>query len=267
MVNFLITGSNGFLSKEFSNYFSKKNNVFNSSRNFLLDLENIINFIEFNKIDFILHTSWAGVGAGTLEDYKYNLKVHANLELASSHVKKIFVFGSGAEFVNTDLAFEHELPNLQFGTYYALAKNKIAHRVRCLDNFVNLRLFGCFGKEENDHRFIKKSMLNIKNHKDITINKDKQMDFFYVGDLIILIETYISNLNKNLSKELNCVYTQKTKLSDIAKFLVEKYSLNTQIKIIEEGYDKPYTGSSLLIDSLKINLKGLYRGIEEIYGH
>jgi nucleoside-diphosphate-sugar epimerase len=267
MNNILITGNSGFLAKEFKNHFSKKNNVFKIDRTSLLSLSTLIDILTFNKIDFIIHTSWAGVGSGTKEDYEYNFKVQANLESVSNYVKKIFTFGSGAEFADTDNVKEYQLPNLQSGTYYALAKNKIAHRIRYLDNFVNLRLFGCFGKEENDHRFIKKSMFNIKNEKNIIINKDKQMDFFYVGDLITLIETYTFNLNKIFPKELNCVYSEKIKLSDIAKFLVEKYSLNTQIKIIEEGYDKPYTGSSLLLDSLKINLKGLYRGIEEIYGH
>lgn len=267
MSNILITGSSGFLSKEFKEHFYKKNNLFSIQRNSLLSLNHLLDLLSFNKIDFIIHTSWAGVGLGTIEDYEYNLKVQANLEIVSVCVKKIFTFGSGAEFINTNQAKEYELPDLKSGNYYMLAKNQIAHKIRCLNNFINFRLFGCFGKHENESRLIKRSMMNIRENKNIIINKNKEMDFFYVGDLISLIELYINNTEKILPKELNCVYNKKNTLVDISEFLINKYSSNSKIEIIEQGYDKPYTGSSHLIDSLNLNFKGLYAGIEEIYGY
>lgn len=265
MVNLLITGNNGFLSKEFSSYFSKKYNIFNLNKNSLLNLETIISFIKFNKIDFILHTSWSGVGAGNLEDYNYNLKVHTNLELTSSYVKNIFIFGSGAEFKNTDKAKESDLSDLSEGSYYSLAKNVISKRSRLFKQFINLRLFGCFGYEELPTRFIKRSMMNIREGRNIVVNKNKYMDFFYVKDLCYLIETHISN--NNLPSELNCVYTEKLTLLEIAEFIRGQFSPETQIELKELGYDMPYTGDSSVIDSLNLNLKGLHYGIREIYGH
>ena len=264
-MNILVTGSSGFLAKEFNFYFSRKNNLFSVHREELLNVDTIRKNLIENQIKCILHTSWAGVGAGTPEDYEYNLQVQKNLEAVSDLVDKIFIFGSGAEFINTSLAREDHLPNLTCGTYYALAKNAISHRVKNFENFINLRLFGCFGEKENDHRFIKRSMLNIKSGGDIIINKDKEMDFFYVGDLISLIDYYIGNQSYNLPKDVNCVYNKKYKLSDIAKFLVNKYSPQVKIKILEHGCTDPYTGNSALLDTLNISFKGLHKGIEEIY--
>lgn len=266
MTNILLTGSSGFLAKEFKDYFKNRYNLFSIPRESLIRLDGIKQVIDSNHIDYILHTSWAGVGLGTKEDYTYNIKVHKNIESISNKVKKIFIFGSGAEFPITDCAKEEELPKISTGTYYALAKNEITHSSRNYFNIFNLRLFGCFGKYENDSRLIKRSVLNLHNGNSITIIKDKEMDFFYVMDLVKVIEFYINN-ECHLPKELNCVYTEKLRLSDIANFLITKYSRKCGVEFIHDGYDKPYTGSSTLIDGLGINFKGLYQGIKEIYGN
>jgi dTDP-4-dehydrorhamnose reductase len=264
LINILLTSKNSFLSKEISRCLPGCSFVY-------LDRENLLNFFDLkniiknNKIDHIVHSSWAGVGAGTFGDYVYNLSVHENLKNICDLVDKIFIFGSGSEFAETNLASEFDLPKTNLNSYYSRAKNKISWEARKINNFINLRLFGCFGKTENDHRFIKRSMLNIRNNKDVIINKDKEMDFFYAGDLISLIDYYIVNQSYNLPRDINCVYSKKYKLSGIAQFLVNKYSPQAKIKILEHGCADPYTGNSALLDTLNISFKGLHKGIEEIY--
>jgi nucleoside-diphosphate-sugar epimerase len=253
-MNVLITGSSGFLSKEFNLSLCKEYSLFRIERSNLLSIDSIVKNLIENKIEYIVHTSWAGVGSGTLEDFEFNLKVHTNLEAASELVKKIFIFGSGAEYSERQ-------------NYYSKAKKVISQRVKGLEKFANFRLFGCFGEQENDSRFIKRSMLNINQNKSIVINRDKQMDFFYVGDLISLVRHYISNDEYKLPNDMDCVYREKYTLSDIAKFLINKYSKNTRIEILSPGYDDPYTGRSNLLDSLNLDLKGMHLGIQEIYGY
>lgn len=264
MINILLTSKNSFLSKEVCIHL-KYCNFFYITREDLLNYHNLNTKIKANEIQYIIHTAWAGVGGGSFQDYEYNLKVHKNLENVSNLVKKIFIFGSGAEFSSTNMARENDLPKLISGSYYALAKNEISHRIRSLNNFVNLRLFGCFGKHENENRFIKKSMNNLNNNKDIIVNKDKEMDFFYVEDLVTLINYYIYNKSLDMPSEVNCVYNEKYKLSKIAEFLIKKYSPERKLQIIESGYADPYTGNSEMLDKLNIKFKGLFSGIEEIY--
>lgn len=266
MINILLTSKNSFLSKEISKNLANCN-FFYITRENLLNVLDLKNIVLNNNIDYIIHTSWAGVGAGTFSDYVFNLSVHENVKLISNLVKKIFIFGSGCEFYSTDKVKESELNLIRNKSYYADCKNKISLDSRKLNNFVNFRLFGCFGEQENNSRFIKRSMLNLGLGKDIVIHKNKEMDFFYVGDLIYLLENFINEKYKINLKEINCVYKKKYKLSEIAEFLIKKYSPNSSIEIIEQGYDDPYTGCSDLIDSLNLNFKGLHSGILEIYGH
>ena len=42
----------------------------------------------------------------------------------------------------------------------------------------NLKIYGCFGVLEDDHRFLKTAIKNYKNKEPITIFQDKLFDLF-----------------------------------------------------------------------------------------
>jgi nucleoside-diphosphate-sugar epimerase len=254
-MNILITGSSGFLSKEFYDYF-KNVNVFNIHRTELLDKNAVRKFILKNKIDFILHTSWAGVGTSTDDDLCFNISVHDNIQAQSDLVNKIFIFGSGAETF-TDLS-----SNYCKGKLYAFNKSKK------VDNMINFRIFGCFGKHENPSRFIKNSVNRIKNDQAILINKDKFMDFFFVEDLCKVIDFYMLS-TLSLPKNLDCVYKKKYKLSEIASYINSLFCCEKPIEFLFDKHydlDNPYMGCGDILEKLKIPLVGLKQGIHDIYG-
>jgi len=266
-MNILITGSSGFLSKEFVNLFSR-HNLFHIDRQDLLHKYNLENLVLENNIQFIIHTSWAGVGAGTFSDLVYNLAVQENIEHCSSLVKKIFLFGSGAEFKLTDNVKESSI-DLNESNHYCIGKNIVAQRIKKFPNIINLRLFGCFGKQELPTRFIKNSVTNIINGSAIQINQDKYMDFIYIKDLYHIICHYMNSNDTRLPQSLNCVYTKKQKLSEIASFLNDMFSYNKPVQFknsLDYNLAQPYTGSGELLNSLNIPMVGLEKGILELYG-
>lgn len=266
-MNILITGSSGFLSKEFSTLFPNYN-LYYTNRSTILNFESLQKCIVDNKINEIIHTSWAGVGAGTFEDFVFNLNVYTNLQKCSNLVNHIFIFGSGAEFSKTDEVREGS-NNFSYKSYYSIGKVVTSTEAKSNKKFINLRLFGCFGKQENDTRFVKRSVINILSNNQIKINKNKFMDFISIKDLSKIILHYIHNDNGNLPRELNCVYTEKVKLSDIADYLNQLFDFKKPIDFSNNTiYDMedPYTGCGQLLQSLNINLQGLYPSILDLYG-
>jgi hypothetical protein len=125
------------------------------------------------------------------------------------------------------------------------------------DCFYTLRLFGCFGIKEPEFRLLKQ----ITKSKEINLS-DKLFDFISIGDFSSIVEHYIQN--SNLPKDINCVYKEKYKLSEIVKKFIHCHDLKVDIKQVETA-DINYTGNSSKLENLKINLNGLDYGIENYY--
>jgi hypothetical protein len=97
------------------------------------------------------------------------------------------------------------------------------------------------------------------NKESIVIHQNKFMDFFYMKDLISLIDYYITN--NNLPKEIDCSYSSLYKLSDIANIINDLDDHKVNIQIENEGIALPYYGlANVLMEYI-----GLKQGIKETY--
>lgn len=251
----LLTGS-GFLAKEFIDRIGS-NNIFRVPRKYLNDVSFLEDIITVNNISYIIHTSWASVGKGGEEDFNFNMKVNDNLCRVGHMVDKIFIFGSGIE----------TMPYVKERRYYQRAKQLINDKSRKQKNMINLRLFGCFGKHEEPTRFIAQSLSRLKNGLPVKVNQNKNMDFFYVGDLLSIIQHYMESTDI-LPRDVDCVYpkSEYSDLGGIGNFLSSKYGVSDPVIFDSPGYNKAYAGDPATLASLKLSLKGLIKGIEEIYG-
>ena len=138
------------------------------------------------------------------------------------------------------------------------SKNLISKRIAYNNkNIINLRIFGVFDEFENETRFIKANITRLLNDKDILIHKDKYMDYIYMEDLLVTIDYLINN--KIDVKDINMVYKNKIKLTEIGKILCNKLNKNFNCKYIYEDFD--YTGDGHNLESLNLNLLGLEEGI------
>jgi GDP-L-fucose synthase len=270
-MNILVTGSNGFIGRSLrsSNLIYKHKIIFTTRKNLnVLDKKNIELFIKKHDINIIIHTAVIGhPGDDSQYTLSENLTADLNILQMNRLVDRIIIFGSGAEYnkqTNIDRVTENSIINTPTD-YYGLGKYTISRAAATIDNVYNLRLFGCFGPLENETRFITNNINRILNHCNVLINKDRYFDFFYIDDLIQLIDFFCNNDSE--FKQINCVYDKKYKLSDISKMicheLIEKKPNVTVNEV--NGLDKSYTAEADHINYMKtIKFKGLEQGIREM---
>jgi nucleoside-diphosphate-sugar epimerase len=271
----LLTGGHGYVARNLVPLFEMKGyDVFSPSHKELdlLNRDILERYIRENQFDAVIHTATKGgrrTGKDKFEDvYVPNILMFENLAGCLLWNKTpLIVFGSGAEFNRRERIQEIYESNIH--TYwpidpYGLSKNVITRR--SLYSFTNiwiLRLFGCFNHDEDDNRFIKHSILNIKNGLPIEIHQNLKMDYFYLNDVFTVID-YILN-DENIPKHINLVYKEKYDLMTIAK-MIQKYckSKNEFIKLIDMNEGKDYTGNGNILSKLPIyeKLIGLEEGIK-----
>lgn len=271
-MNVLVTGANGFIG---SNIVTKLRNnskftVFCGTRTTinLLSTHDVQKYIEDNKIDSIIHCAIEGGSRLKKDDgetFYRNILMYENL--IKSNYKLFINLASGAEFDRINDINNMSEADIFVNVpkdYYGLSKNIISKSLTQFTFGHNLRIFGCFYHNELDTRFIKNNIKNYINKKPITIHQDKYMDYIYLDDLYTTIEYYLNN-PPNVSTDINMSYSNKYKLSDIANIINNLDDYKVDINVEEKQLGLSYTGSSKLLSSLNLNLKGLELGIKEIY--
>lgn len=247
----LLTGSNGYIGKSLKRFLQKKYNVVAITRQDV-DLVNrraVSDWFKDKTFDIVIHA--AAVGGNRLVPdtstiLDQNLEMYYNLLAHKNKFNKLLHFGSGAEIYS-----KH--------TPYGLSKAVIATSMKDIDNFYNIRIFAVFDENEEQRRFIKNSLTCYKNRTSIIINQNKKMDFFYMKDLINLVDYYI--LNNNLPKIVDCTYSETKTLLQIAELIneLDSYKVDILIKNPEPG--NKYCG----LDNSLIHYHGLEQGILDVY--
>jgi len=269
-MNILITGGNGFIAKNIYQTIKDDHNVHLTNRKTLdiLDKEQVSVYFDNHQIDVVIHTAVSG-GSRIKEDGPgaliNNLVMFDNLVKNNHKFGSLIHFGSGAEFDRrTDIKSAKEDDESSPVDYYGLSKKIIKRQIDKIDNFYNLRIFGCFGVGEADTRFVKSAIKNVRNGNPIVIHQNRYMDFVYVGDLCKVVRYYIKNIaKKNLPKDVNLCYNNSKSLLDVANKINEfmgKPSNNVNIEKSE--FYTEYTGNGDRLESLGIDLVGLDEGLK-----
>ena len=170
-----------------------------------------------------------------------------NLIRKREQFDKLISFGSGAEY------------RKEYSPY-GFSKSVINKLIQKYNNFYNLRIYGVFSEDELDTRFIKASIKNTLQGNSINIHQDKLMDFIYMPDLVSIVKHYIEC--KDLSKEIDCIYSDKVSLNNIAQQInnisTNKVPINIKNTLPGESYVGKYT-------ELPIPFIGLEQGIKNVY--
>lgn len=272
MVRILISGGDGNLSQIIKKHLYNQHEIISLSRK-------EVNFLNFNEIDsffknnsnfdVLIHTAIVG-GRRTKEDNHdvvyNNLLMFENI-IQFAHLFKIIInFDSGAIYDReTDIynRKENELLTVP-KDYYGFSKYLIYKRSLSYNNVFNFRIFNIFHTTEESDRFIKSCFISKLNNKSVKIFQDKYFDFVYEDDFIEIIKHYINNCNSrdNLIKTFNLSYQQKYKLSDVAKMIMKN---DTMIEIINPNLTNNYSGDSIELDKMNIQLDGLEKSLEKYY--
>ena len=251
----LVTGKTGYLSKALVNFFSINHEVTCIGRQDLIltDRNSVEGWFKDKYFDAVLHTAISGGNRLTLETdavLSDNVKMFFNLLNQKDKYNKFINFGSMAEY---DL----------YDSCYGLSKHIIAKYIKDESKFYNLRICGLFDHNDLDTRFIKANIKRYIQKKDITIHNNKRMDFIYMKDLIKIIDYYISN--NNLPKEVDCVYSKKYSLIDVANLINNLNTHRCKINIENNTSIKDYIGKNKVLKNLKLEFIGLEEAIKETY--
>ena len=249
----LITGANGYIGKSLYNALKDKYNVTTVTRNGfdLTDITAMSKFFESkHTFDVVIHCAVAGGSRLAEDDWNVldtNLIMYYNLLAHRKYYKRLIHFGSGAETY---------LPK----TPYGYSKKVIAKSILNQDNFYNIKIFGVFDERELDTRFIKANIKRYLNKEPIQIYEDKLMDFFYMEDLVGVVDYYINN--EAPLKEFDCSYLLTHSLKEVANMInnLDEYKVEVNIQE-EDGVD--YT--SHYYNPLPIEFIGLEEGIKITY--
>jgi nucleoside-diphosphate-sugar epimerase len=247
----LITGGNGYIAQSIYNALKNEHNITLITRQDfdLVDTKATNNWFQDKYFDIVIHTAIVGGNRLNPEDetiIKSNLQMWRNLLQNQSNFSRLIQFGSGAEIYAQD-------------TPYGLSKHVIAESIKDKPNFTNIRIFAVFDKNELDRRFIKSNIQRYINKEPIIIHQDKYMDFFYMEDLISIVEFSILNPTFKL---INCSYKTKYKLSEVANIINNLTDYKVPIHIENSSLGRDYVGKFI---DLGIDLKGIEYGIKKMY--
>lgn len=263
----LITGANGFVGRNLAKSLSSKYEITTITRNDLdlLDRQAVLSYFKGKMFDVLIHTAVEGgsrLSADTGEVAYRNITMFYNLLSVQHAYKKFIHFGSGAELDRSDVRGTH-VGNTQERfpiDPYGLSKNVIARLIDNLRGFYNIRIFAVFGEDEPDTRFIKASLKKYIDGNPIEIYQNKSMDFFYIKDLIALVDYYINSGDRTLPKTVDCSYSNYTTLKHIAEIInsLDEHKVGVVVGA-ERGTS--YTGRANKL----IPFIGLEQGIINVY--
>lgn len=271
----LITGGSGFVGRNIARILRAHGHGVSTPTHQeldLTDLKSLFNYQTTHWYDAIIHCAIKGhFGEIKHQDLVDNLKMFENLVAVDSQFIPTVIIGSGAEFDRRfpiDIMEEDQIFNAWPVDLYGLSKNIIARRTASKEiGFPYLfRLFGCFGPDEPEFRFIKRSILRLKQGLPIEIEQNKKMDFFFIDDVTQVIEYIFTNLYTH--RDMNLVYFQPNDhrhlLTDVAEIICSKMNIPSNIVVKNKDMADPYTGCANRLYSTKIKLIGLEDGIQRM---
>lgn len=265
-MNILFTGHRGFLGRELIPHLQKEHNVTFSEANYA-GIRDTEFFFRNRSFDLIIHSAVRGgrrIRADIADDFHNNMLMFENL--AAQKIPMI-TFCSGAAYGRQDDIFnvdENEVGKRIPEDYYGLSKYLITQRCKQLHHVYNLRFFNVFGPLTPNNMF---TTVNIKNYiykREIVIFKDKYMDFFGIEDTKKVLDLYLKDRN-NLPKEINLVYGENKKLSDVAEMINNLSDHKVSVDFLERGMDKSYCASGQTLKGLGLELNGLEKELRNCY--
>lgn len=253
-MNVFITGINGFIGQHLKGYLeSKKDYKLFCPSSKELDMSNemaVDSYVKKIKPDCIIHLANKGGGRDTLDlrdIAEYNLRMFFAIMKQSSRVEKIIHFGSGAEYGKhkpivkaTESSYKDFMPLDSYGFYKNIASRFVES---CSDNVMCLRIFGCYGANENyRYKFISNAIVKNLLHLPITIYKDCLFDYIYIDDLLRIIDHFLHNQAQY--KLYNASSGKGVLLSTLAEMINETSSYKSPIIILEKDLNNEYTSDN-----------------------
>jgi len=262
----LVTGAAGFLGSYVSDHLTG-HQVHATTRNQLnlCDLAAVTETLERGRYDVVINCAVAG--REQLRSYEHaiytnNLKGFYNLAINDQWYQTLINIGSGAEFdidQNIDQVKEIEIWNRVPQHSYGQSKNIIARLSTDFPKTVTLRLFGCFDPVESENRLLKRFSASTNNQLPFSLEQDRFFDMVSARDFVRVIEAVIDGTITD--RDLNIVYDQKYRLSDILMLYSKLHGIDTTSLHIKSVTMLNYTGNSDNLSKYNLALDNLEQSL------
>lgn len=260
----LITGAGGFLGQLLAKNLS--HHEIHALTRQQLNLANstaVAQHFADSRYDVVLHCGAAGRNTPTAEDWNIvssNLASVLNLMTHRHCFHKLINIGTGAEFdISTDInnVLESEIFDHNPAHSYGLSKNIIARYLTEQPNCFTLRLFGCFDSSEDHRRLLKKFHSVVASGSRFEL-QDRNFDMISATDFVTIVDAVLNNTIQH--QNVNCVYAQKHRLSEILSVYCDKHGLDkTLINVSAQGLN--YTGNGDILNQYHLPLQGLEQAL------
>ena len=271
----LLTGGNGFVGKNIlESFLAEKYEIIAPLRADLnlFDENSVDVFFSDKKFDIIIHAA-CKPGHRNAKDhsklYCSNTRIFFHLLKHSDKFERMINLGSGAIYDN-----KHYKPKMKenyFGENipqdeHGFCKYVLGNHIEKLDNVVDLRIFGLFGKyEDYAIRFISNAICKTIVNSPITIKQNRRFDYVYINDLMPILEYFIENKPKY--NAYNVTPNESIELYELAEKVKKISGKNLPVIVKEEGLGLEYSGdNSLLKGEIKsLKFTEIDKAIKELY--
>lgn len=274
-MNILLTGGSGFIGKNIKEAMQEKYKILAPSHKDLnlIDEDQVDKYFSENNVDVVIHSA----GKPGHRNYKdptnifyANTRMFFNLARNTTHCGKMIVIGSGAVYDQryyTPKVVEEDYIKHIPSDEHGFSKYVCAKHIENMNNIVELRVFGVFGKyEDYAIRFISNAICKALFDLPITIKQNRKFDYIYVDDLIVILDHYINN--KELYKSYNVTPDNSLELYQLAE-IVREVSGKSELPILikNPGMGLEYSGSNTRLRQEINNLvfTDMRNAISELY--
>ena len=248
----LLTGSNGFIGKNIKESFLSERYRFltpSSKELNLIHEEEVDDYFRRHSVDVVIHAAGqpGHRNAASREGLFYNnTRMFFNLERHGKEYEKMIVLGSGAIY-----DMRHYRPKMreeEYGQYIPADEHGFSKYVceKCIEkssNIYDLRIFGIFGKyEDYAIRFISNAICKTLFDLPITIKQDRNFDYIFVEDLMVVLEHFIEAEPKY--KAYNVTPVSSVSLYDLALMVRRISGKDLPVVVAREGKGSEYSGSN-----------------------
>lgn len=250
-MNLLITGGSGFIGRNLVEYYSQKHTVLAPSHAELdlLDEDKVRDFLLAHAIDVVVHgaTKPGHRNADDPTNLVYsNTRMYFNLARSSHLFGKLIFLGSGAIYdmrhyrpKMAEEYFDEHVPADEHGFSKYIIASHMAH----LDNAVELRLFGVFGKyEDYAIRFISNAICKTLFDLPVALRQNRYFDYLYINDLGPIIDFFMENEAEH--KAYNVTPDQAVDLYSLAEMVVDASGKDLPILVGQDGLGPEYSGDN-----------------------
>jgi UDP-glucose 4-epimerase len=247
----LITGGSGFIGRNLIEYLSQKHEILAPTHKELdlIDDAAVQDFFKKHTIDIVIHSA---VKPGhrnandTTNQLYINTRMFFNIVRNADRFQKMIFISSGAIY-----DMRHYVPKMKeeyFDNHvpideHGFSKYIIAKYIEQVENVVELRVFGIFGKyEDYAIRFISNAICKTLFNLPITIKQNRRFDYLYIDDLMPVIDYFLYNKGKYQCYNITPDYAIELRVLVEKVFQVSKKNL--PILIAQNGMGTEYSGDN-----------------------